>query len=254
MVSDPVGRTSRAATGTAGSKHSIRTLRSPPGDALSAFRPHRASGGATRPEAGQRGCRKQPLAVSRKCRLEAEVRFCNVDRLAMRAGLNEHELRLLASREGCPRCARGDTVGKPPCGRRPQRPGAGMHCNQPRFKQCYPAAAVAGPRRSLPTMPISASPRRVIAGLLRSNCALRFMSARELLDCPDRNSNRRAGIVTCRQRPAPPKARCSITLEDERPRQHHRQARTARTSAQDAARCPLAGCFRPDQSPGTSEF
>ena len=128
---------------------------------------HRASGGTPRPEAGQ----GLPEAAARRisqCR--AESPFRNVDELAMRAGLNEHELRLLASAGALDALA--GTVGKPWRQAAAQRPGAGILQSAPvRETTFVPSLPPASPRRSLPTMPTSASPSAVIRWpCCASNC------------------------------------------------------------------------------------
>ena len=203
----------------------------PPGDALSAFRL------TERPAArlGLRLVKGLPEAAARRisqCR--AESPFRNVDELAMRAGLNEHELRLLASAGALDALAghRRQALWQAAA----QRPGAGILQSAPVRETTFALPAASEPQAlaaDYAHLGFTLGPHPL--ALLREQLhALRFMSARELLDCPDRKLARSAGIVTCRQRPGTAKGTLFITLEDEsglaniivRPELLERQRRT----------------------------
>ncbi|THF58067.1 error-prone DNA polymerase [Pseudothauera rhizosphaerae] len=57
--------------------------------------------------------------------------------------------------------------------------------------------------------------RHPLALLRERLAALRFLSARQIADCQDRQLARAAGVVTCRQRPGTAKGTLFVTLEDE---------------------------------------
>ena len=249
MVYRSVGRTSRAATGTAGSKRSIRTLRPPPGDALSAFRL------TERPAArlGLRLVKGLPEAAARRisqCR--AESPFRNVDELAMRAGLNEHELRLLASAGALDALAghRRQALWQAAA----QRPGAGILQSAPVRETTF-------------ALPAASEPQALAADYAHlgfTSGVIRWPAARATARATLHERPRVARLPGSQARPQCRHRHLSATP---RHRQRARCSSPSRTRAASptsssdpncsnvsAGRCsvPACWCFRPDQSPGTS--
>ncbi len=149
-----------------------------------------------------------------RSRLEDGV-FHDVDELARRAGLDVHELRLLASAGALDALA----------GHRRQalwqaaalRPDTGVLQTAPVRESMLSLPAETETQsltRDYAQLGFTLG-RHPLALLRKRLCELRFLSARQILDCADRQLARTAGIVTCRQRPGTAKGTLFITLEDE---------------------------------------
>lgn len=154
-------------------------------------------------------------AAARIARARAACPFASVDDLALRAGLDAGELKMLAmagalkSLAGHRRQALWQAAGG--------QPASGVLYGAPVMETMAELAAPTEAQELIADYArLGFTLGRHPLALLRSCLsAMRFLSAAEIATCPDRKLARAAGIVTCRQRPGTAKGTLFMTIEDE---------------------------------------